>query len=171
MRLLVAWLVSALALGVAVWLLDNLTANSFWDLLWASAITAVVGLLIRPAIVLVSAYVGWIAVVLAGLLGQALVTYVALEISPGITTTVGAAIVASWIVAATGTAVAWLTTSGTDDAFALSLERGRKRVTTGRRPRGRRHRLHPARRPPVPGAALGDRGRLGADHASLGVLR
>ncbi len=129
-RLLVSWLLSALALGVAVWLLDDLTANSFWDVLWASAVTAVVGLLIRPVIVLVSAYVGWIAVVLAGLLGQALVTYVALELSPGITTTVGAAIVASWIVAATGTAVAWLTTSGTDDAFALSLERGRRRVTT-----------------------------------------
>ena len=129
-RLLVSWLVSALALGVSVWLLDGLSANTFWDLLWASAITAVVGLLIRPAIVLVSAYVGWIAVVLAGLLGQALVTYVALTLSPGITTTVGAAVVASWIVAATGTAVAWLTTSGTDDAFALSLERGRKRVAT-----------------------------------------
>ncbi len=128
-RLLVSWFLSALALGVAVWLLDGLTANTFWDVLWASAVTAVVGLLIRPAIVLVSAYVGWIAVVLAGLLGQALVTYVALELSPGITTTVGAAIVASWIVAATGTAVAWLTTSGTDDAFALSLERGRKKVT------------------------------------------
>jgi uncharacterized membrane protein YvlD (DUF360 family) len=127
-RLLVAWLLSALALGIAVWLLDGLTASSFWDVLWASAVTALVGLLIRPVIVLVSAYVGWIAVVLVGLLGQALVTYVALEISPGITTTVGAAIVASWIVAATGTAVAWLTTSGTDDAFALSLERGRKRV-------------------------------------------
>src|SRR6478609_2014178 len=128
-RLLVAWLVSTLALGLADLILDGLTAHSSWDLLWASAITAVVGLLIRPAIVLVSAYVGWIAVVLAGLLGQALVTYVALEISPGITTTVGAAIVASWIVAATGTAVAWLTTSGTDDAFALSLERGRRHVT------------------------------------------
>ena len=127
-RLLVAWLLSALALGLAVLLLDGLTANTFWDVLWASAVTALVGLLIRPAIVLVSAYVGWIAVVLAGLLGQALVTYVALELSPGITTTVGAAIIASWIVAATGTAVAWLTTSGTDDAFALSLERGRRRV-------------------------------------------
>jgi uncharacterized membrane protein YvlD (DUF360 family) len=129
-RLLVAWLVSALALGVAVALLDNLTANTFWDLLWASAITAVVGLLIRPALVLVTAYVGWIAVVLAGLLGQALITYVALEISPGITTTAGAAIVASWIVAATGTAMAWLTTSGTDDAFASSLERKRHREVT-----------------------------------------
>ena len=127
-RLLVAWLVSAVALGVAVALLDHLTASSWWDVLWASAITAVVGLLIRPALVLVTAYVGWAAVVLGGLLGQALVTYVALEISPGITTTVWAAIVASWIVAATGTAVAWLTTSGTDDAFASSLERKRHRV-------------------------------------------
>src|SRR4051794_6838422 len=127
-RLLVAWLLSALALGIAVAILDGLTARSFWDVLWASAVTAVVGLLIRPVIALVSAYVGWIAVVLAGLLGQALVTYVALEISPGITTTVGAAIIASWIVAATGTAVAWITTSGTDDAFALSLERSRRKV-------------------------------------------
>ncbi len=126
-RLLVSWLVSALALGVAVAILDDLTANSFWDVLWASAITAVVGLLIRPALVLVTAYVGWIAVVLAGLLGQALITYVALDISPGITTTAVAAIVASWIVAATGTAMAWLTTSGTDDAFASSLERKRHR--------------------------------------------
>ena len=40
----------------------------------------------------------------------------------------------------------------------------------GRRPRGRRHRVRPARRPAVPGAALGDRRRLGADDAALGLV-
>ena len=72
--------------------------------------------------------------------------------------------------AATGTAVAWLTTSGTDDAFALSLERGRKRVAKVDDPDVDGIVFIQLDGLPVPGPALGDRGRLGADHASLGVV-
>jgi hypothetical protein len=122
-RLVVAWAFSALALALADVLLPHLTINTVWDLLFASAVTGLVGLLVRPALVRMTAFVGWVAVVLAGLLGQALVTYIALELSPGVTTTVGAAVGAAWIVAAVGTGVAWLTTSGTDDAFTSSLMR------------------------------------------------
>ncbi|PKH40953.1 4 TMS phage holin, superfamily IV [Nocardioides alpinus] len=122
-RLLVAWLASAGSLGVAAWLLPGLEVDSFRSLLLASAVTGVVGLLVRPALVRVTAYVGWIAVLLAGLLGQALVTYVALQLVPGVSTTVSAAVAAAWIVAATGSAVAWLGIAGTDDAFVSALVR------------------------------------------------
>lgn len=122
-RLVVAWLVSAGALGLATWLLPRLSVSSAGYLLLASAVTGIVGLLVRPALVRITAYVGWIAVILAGLLGQALVTYMALVLSPGVSTTVSSAVAAAWIVASTGTAVAWLGTSGTDDAFVSALER------------------------------------------------
>jgi uncharacterized membrane protein YvlD (DUF360 family) len=129
-RWAVAWVLGALALALAARLLPRLTVGSVWDLLVASAVAGLVGLLVRPALVRVTAYVGWVAVVLGGLLGQALVTYVALEVSPGITTSVSSAVAAAWIVAAVGTAAAWLTTSGTDDAFTSSLQRRLPRATT-----------------------------------------
>lgn len=122
-RLVVGWLTSASALALAAWLLPHLSVDSRWDLLLASAATGVVGLLVRPALVRVTAYVGWVAVVLVGLLGQALVTYVALRLSPGVSASISSCVWAAWIVAATGTAVAWLGTSGSDDAFISALVR------------------------------------------------
>lgn len=122
-RLILGWLASAGSLGVAAWLLPELAVGSFRALLVASAVTGVVGLLVRPALVRVTAYVGWVAVVLAGVLGQALVTYLALILVPDVATSVSSAVAAAWIVAVTGTAVAWLGTSGTDYAFVSALER------------------------------------------------
>jgi hypothetical protein len=59
------------------------------------------------------------------LVGQALLVYVAIWITPGISATFWSAFWASWIVAAIATAAAWVGSAGTEDAFTASLLRRR----------------------------------------------
>ena len=66
---------------------------------------------------------GWLAVILAGLVGQAVLVYVAILLVPGITASFWSAFWASWIVAGVGSATAWLASAGTDDSFTASLLR------------------------------------------------
>ena len=124
-RLVAVWLVSSAALALADALLPNLTAEAAWTYLAATAVAGLLGLVFRPAVVLLAARTGWIVVVVAGLVGQALVVYAAIWIAPGINATFLAAFVASWIVAGVGTAAAWLGSAGTDDSFTASLLRRR----------------------------------------------
>ena len=124
-RLVAVWLVSSAALALADALLPNLTAEAPWTYLAATAVAGLLGLVFRPAVVLLAARTGWIVVVVAGLVGQALVVYAAIWIAPGINATFLSAFVASWIVAGVGTAAAWLGSAGTDDSFTASLLRRR----------------------------------------------
>jgi uncharacterized membrane protein YvlD (DUF360 family) len=124
-RLVVVWLASSVALAVAGALLPGLTAVATWAYLVATAVAGLLGLAFRPVLVRVVARIGWLAVVLAGLVGQALLVYAAIWIAPGITATFWSAFWASWIVAAVGTAAAWLGSAGTDDSFTSSLLRRR----------------------------------------------
>jgi uncharacterized membrane protein YvlD (DUF360 family) len=124
-RLVVVWLVSSVALALADLLLPNLTAQAPWVYLLATAVAGLLGLVFRPALALVAARIGWVAVVLAGLVGQALLVYAAIWIVPGISATFWSAFWASWIVAVFATAAAWLGSAGTDDAFTVSLMRRR----------------------------------------------
>jgi hypothetical protein len=112
-----------LALAGAV--LPNLSAEAWWAYLAATAVAGLLGLVFRPVLVLVAARIGWLAVVLAGLVGQALLAYAAIWIVPDISATFWSAFVASWIVALVATAAAWLGSAGTDDAFTASLMRRR----------------------------------------------
>ncbi|HEV2931088.1 MAG TPA: phage holin family protein, partial [Propionibacteriaceae bacterium] len=124
-RLMAVWLVSSAALALADALLPNLTAQAPWAYLTATAVAGPLGLVYRPALVLVAARIGWVAVLLAGLVGQALLIYAALWIAPGISATFLSAFWASWIVAGVGTAAAWLGSAGTEDSFTASLQRRR----------------------------------------------
>jgi uncharacterized membrane protein YvlD (DUF360 family) len=124
-RLVVVWLASSVALAVAGALLPGLTAVAPWAYLVATAVAGLLGLAFRPVLVRVVARIGWLAVVLAGLVGQALLVYAAIWIAPGITATFWSAFWASWIVALIGTATAWLGSAGTDDSFTSSLLRRR----------------------------------------------
>jgi uncharacterized membrane protein YvlD (DUF360 family) len=124
-RLLAVWLVSSAALALAAALLPNLTAQAWWAYFAATAVGGLLGLVFRPVLVLVAARIGWLAVVLAGLVGQALLVYAAIWIVPGISSTFWSAFWASWIVAVVATAAAWLGSAGTDDAFPASLLRRR----------------------------------------------
>jgi uncharacterized membrane protein YvlD (DUF360 family) len=124
-RLLLVWSVSAAALAVADLLLEDLHARAWWTYLVAAAVAGVLGLVFRPALARLAARLGWFAVVLAGLAGQAAVVYVAVLLAPGITASFWASFWASWIVAGVGTATAWLASAGTEDSFAASLLRRR----------------------------------------------
>ena len=127
-RLIAVWLVSSAALALADALLPNLTAEAPWAYFAATAVAGLLGLVFRPVLVLLAARIGWLAVVLAGLVGQALLVYAAIWIAPGISATFWSAFWASWIVAVVGTAAAWLGSAGTDDSFTASLLR--RRVTS-----------------------------------------
>jgi uncharacterized membrane protein YvlD (DUF360 family) len=124
-RLVVVWLASSVALAIASALLPDLTAVAPWAYLVATAIAGLLGLAFRPVLVRVVARIGWLAVLLAGLVGQALLVYAAIWIAPGISATFWSAFWASWIVAVIGTAAAWLGSAGTDDSFTSSLLRRR----------------------------------------------
>ncbi len=124
-RLLAVWLVCSLALALADALLSDLSAEGAWAYVGATALAGLLGLVFRPALVFVAARIGWLAIVLAGFIAQALLIYAAIWIAPGITATAGAAFWASWIVAVIGTAAAWLGSSGTDDSFTASMQRRR----------------------------------------------
>ena len=124
-RLLLVWIVSAAALAVADLLLKNLHAQAWWTYPVATAVAGVLGLVFRPALARLATHLGWFAVVLAGLVCQAVVVYVAILLAPGITASFWASFWASWIVAGVGTGTAWLASAGTDDSFAASLLRRR----------------------------------------------
>ena len=124
-RLLAVWLVSSGALAVADALLPDMTAQGLWAYLAATVVAGLLGLVFRPLLVLVSSRLGWLAVLLAGLVGQAVLVYGAIWIVPGITASFWSAFWASWIVAVVATAAAWLGSAGTDDSFTSSLLRRR----------------------------------------------
>jgi uncharacterized membrane protein YvlD (DUF360 family) len=128
-RLVVVWVISALTLEVTALVLPDLSAPSTWSWFAATAIAAVAGLLIRPALVAVSARIGWIAVVLAGLLGQALILYISLRLVPGIDETFWSAFIAAWVIALVSLVLSFVLTAGNDDAYAAKLARAHKPAT------------------------------------------
>jgi uncharacterized membrane protein YvlD (DUF360 family) len=124
-RLVAVWLVSSAALALADALLPNLRSEAVWAYFAVTAVGGLLGLVFRPVLARLAARIGWLAVVLAGLVGQALVVYAAIWIVPDINATFWSAFWGSWIVAVIATAAAWLGSAGTDDSFTASLLRRR----------------------------------------------
>ena len=123
-RLLAAWFLSFLALLVTAKLLPGFTYTSLLPLAVAAAVTGVVGMIVRPVLVQVAATIGWVAVALATIFGQAIVMQIAMDIVPGARfESFWTAVLASWIAAAFGTLFAWFVSAGTDETFAASLLR------------------------------------------------
>ncbi|BCW70562.1 phage holin family protein [Arthrobacter sp. NicSoilB8] len=120
-RLAVAWAASTAALIITGALLPGFSATSWWAYAAVAAVAGVVGLVLRPALVELSARVGWVAVLLTALVGQALITYIAIRLVPGIESTAWTALAATWVSAAVGTLISWATTAGTDDGLVASL--------------------------------------------------
>ncbi len=130
LRLLVAWASSALALLITGALLPGLSASTEWAYVAVAAVAGVFGLVLRPLLVEASARIGWLAILLVALGGQALVTYLAILWVPGISTTPWGAFIATWVSAIVGTVISWATTAGTDDGLVTSLQsRVRRRST------------------------------------------
>ena len=90
-RLLGSWAVATVALMIASDLLGDIEVTSNWAYVAVAGVTGLVGLVLRPVLVEVSARVGWLAVLLVALTAQALVMYVAIQVVPGMTATFWAA--------------------------------------------------------------------------------
>ncbi|MFZ2015503.1 MAG: phage holin family protein [Nocardioides sp.] len=125
-RLVVVWVICAFALQVTAWVLPNLSAPTFGAWLAATAIAAVAGLFVRPVLVAVSARIGWVMVILTGLLGQALVVYLSFQLVSGIQSTFTSAFISAWVVALVSLLLSFLLTAGNDDAYAAKLARRHK---------------------------------------------
>jgi len=124
--MLLSWALTVLALGAAAWLLPGFWIDSWVPLVVAALATGVLGMLVRPLIVAAVATVGWVAVGLGALFGQAVVLQLALAIVPGAHfESFWTAVVASWVVALFGTILTWLLSAGTDETFATALIRTR----------------------------------------------
>jgi uncharacterized membrane protein YvlD (DUF360 family) len=128
-RVLLSWLVATLALAVTGAILSGLSASSLGAYALAALAAGVVGAIVRPVLVDVAARLGWLAVLVVAIVGQAIILYLALELVPGIVTeTFGAAVSAAWIASAVATLFSWITSAGTDQAFTATLvRRGRRR--------------------------------------------
>jgi len=123
-RLVLSWALTALALALTIRLLPGFTATSWLPVVVAAAATGVVGMIVRPLLVELSAAIGWIAVALATLFGQALVMEAAIVLIPGVQfDSIWTAVAAAWIAAAFGTLLTWLISAGTDESFAAALLR------------------------------------------------
>jgi uncharacterized membrane protein YvlD (DUF360 family) len=128
-RMLVAWVISTLALAITAALLDGFSVTAWWPLAVVAAVTGVLGALIRPVLVFLVSAIGWIAVAAGALLGQAAIMLLALSFVPEVYfASFWTAVAAAWVAAAVGTALAWLLSAGTDETFSLSLWRRRKKV-------------------------------------------
>jgi uncharacterized membrane protein YvlD (DUF360 family) len=124
LRLLLTWAISFFALLLTAELLPGFTYTSWWPLLAAAAVTGLVGMILRPVLVVVAASIGWIAVALGTLFGQAIIMQIALTIVPGAAfDSFWTAVAAAWLAAAFGTLLVWLLSAGTDESFAASLLR------------------------------------------------
>ena len=121
-RLLASWLLSFLALLLTADLLPGFSYTSWGPLLVAAAVTGLVGMIVRPVLVELSAVIGWIAVALATLFGQALVVQIALSLVPGVSfDSFWTAVAVAWTTAVIGTLLAWIFSAGTDESFVASL--------------------------------------------------
>ncbi|SDL87207.1 Uncharacterized membrane protein YvlD, DUF360 family [Arthrobacter sp. ov407] len=129
-RLAVAWAASTVALIITGALLPGFSATSWWAYAAVAAVAGIVGLILRPALVEISARVGWLAVLLTALIGQALIMYVAILLVPGIESTPWTALVATWVSAVVGTLISWASTAGTDDGLIASLAGRARRQET-----------------------------------------
>jgi len=127
LRVILMWVVGAIVLALTAAIIPDLYADRFTDWLWAALIIGIVGGLVRPVLVAVSARIGWLAVLLVAICGQALIIHIGLELTPGIHAgSFWTAFAAAWIAAIVTTVLSWLISAGTDEAFTASLIRRAK---------------------------------------------
>src|SRR5689334_22906932 len=77
-------LLGAGALGLTVAVLPGISVTNRWAVLGAALLVGLLGAVLRPALVKLLSAVGWAGVVAGWLVSQALVVYVALELTPGV---------------------------------------------------------------------------------------
>jgi hypothetical protein len=117
-----ATLTSFIALGTALWLLPDVRGTGPWSVLVLVATVAVVSFVLRPVLLSLVVLFGPAGLLLVGLLAQAAILDVALELSPGsLSTSFPNVLLASWIASALATVVNWLFDAGSEDAFLAQV--------------------------------------------------
>ncbi len=114
-----SFLVSFLALTVILWLLPGQQVGRGAESVATLAVVALlVGALLRPLLIQLAALTGTIGLLLAGLLSQALILGVALQLVSTVRPfTLGEVVVAAWGTAVVSVGVNWLFDASSDETF------------------------------------------------------
>lgn len=128
LRGLLALLASAVGIAFADWVLPDVEVAGLWSLLLVAIVLAVVGALLRPALVALATVLGWVGAVLLALFGQVAIVAIAIAIVPGVESTFWGAFWAAWIIAIITTLIGWVATAGTSDALLAHLVRRARRA-------------------------------------------
>jgi uncharacterized membrane protein YvlD (DUF360 family) len=123
-RLVVVLALSCLAMAFTIWVVPGVSANVAVDVVLTTILLGVLAAALRPLMTSFALVLGWVGVLIAGLLAQAVLFYLALAISPGIhVDSFWDAFWASWIFAILMSIVTWLATAGDSGAFLAHLLR------------------------------------------------
>ncbi|WP_168929547.1 phage holin family protein [Nocardioides sp. GY 10113] len=121
----------AVGVMVASWIVPGFSIGEWWRAFSVAISVAIWGFLLRPVLVRLAVYLGWVGSALAGIFGQAFIIWLAVLGEEGVEDSLLGALVASWIIATVGLAFGWLATAGTEDAVtARMLRRARRRPVT-----------------------------------------
>ncbi|HSK27079.1 MAG TPA: phage holin family protein [Jiangellales bacterium] len=122
--LLARWVVGTLVLGLAIRLAPGVSSDNWWDVPVAVAVLALLVTFAQPFQGLLAARLSWLGVLVVGPLGTALLLWLALTISPGITIdSFGSVIWLLLVYVVISTLVDWLILSGDDERFLDSMVR------------------------------------------------
>jgi uncharacterized membrane protein YvlD (DUF360 family) len=118
--LLLKWV----ALGITIGVAPGISANATWEVLLAAVLLGLVGAILRPLLVAFAVRLGWVGVIVAFLLSQALLGYLVLSHTPGITVDgFWPAFWGSWIFAVLVSIGLWVVTAGDHTAVLSHLLR------------------------------------------------
>jgi uncharacterized membrane protein YvlD (DUF360 family) len=121
-RLAVTLVLGWLSMAATIWIVPGVSAELAANVLVATALLGILAALLRPLLTSFALLLGWAGVLLAGLVAQALLFYLALSITPGIHVDgFWDAFWASWLFAVLMSIVIWLATAGDSAAFLNHL--------------------------------------------------
>jgi hypothetical protein len=104
------------ALGITIALTPGITQDTWWAIPLATVLIAVAGWALRPLLVRVAGLLGWIGALLLALFANAVFVGAGLLLTPGIeTSSIAAAIIASWLYALLLTLISWGFSVSTQD--------------------------------------------------------
>ncbi len=114
-----SFIVSFLALTLSLWLLPGVQVNRGSESVATLAVVVLaVGALLRPLLTRLTVLTGTVGLLVAGLLAQALILGIALNLVPTVRPfSLGEVFVASWAAAAAAAAVNWIFDTSSDEAF------------------------------------------------------
>jgi Type I phosphodiesterase / nucleotide pyrophosphatase len=131
-RALLGLLGAAVGFEIASWAIPGFDVGGPATAVGVALLVSLFGLLLRPVLVRISIFFGWVGAAAVGVFGQALIIwFVTFDPNDPARATLLGSLLASWVVAAVSMAFSWVATAGTEDAAtAKLLRRARRRPVT-----------------------------------------